>query len=355
MSVTIHERPGVYSSYDALSVVSGSGAGKTIGVAAVAAKGAANEPVLVTSYEEGLAAFGTDGRTPGMAAVLRVLYENGASIVRAVAVDTTGETPDYASAFAALAALDGVNVVVCDSADTAVQQALKTSVEAAVALRRERIAVVGGADGKTVAQLLEQAAALNSERVVLVAANGAGAEDGTPDGVLAAAAVAGVIASGSDPSVPIHGAALYGVGVAGRYNDAEIDALVRGGVTPVEAVGGVVSPVRAVTTRTTTGGASDTTWRELTTILIVDDVIPTIRSSLRSRFARSKNTAQSRGAIRSQVILELEDKLASERIDSYGEVKVSAIESDPTACLVEFSFAVAHGLTRIYLTAHITV
>lgn len=113
--------------------------------------------------------------------------------------------------------------------------------------------------------------------------------------------------------------------------------------------------VRAVTTRTTTGGASDTTWRELTTILIVDDVIPTIRSSLRSRFARSKNTAQSRGAIRSQVILELEDKLASERIDSYGEVKVSAIESDPTACLVEFSFAVAHGLTRIYLTAHITV
>lgn len=187
MSVTIHERPGVYSSYDALSVVSGSGAGKTIGVAAVAAKGAANEPVLVTSYEEGLAAFGTDG------------------------------------------------------------------------------------------------------------------------------------------------------------------------VTPVEAVGGVVSPVRAVTTRTTTGGASDTTWRELTTILIVDDVIPTIRSSLRSRFARSKNTAQSRGAIRSQVILELEDKLASERIDSYGEVKVSAIESDPTACLVEFSFAVAHGLTRIYLTAHITV
>ena len=55
------------------------------------------------------------------------------------------------------------------------------------------------------------------------------------------------------------------------------------------------------------------------------------------------------------MILELEDKLANERIDSYGEVKVSAVESDPTVCLVEFSFAVAHGLTRIYLTAHITV
>ena len=41
--------------------------------------------------------------------------------------------------------------------------------------------------------------------------------------------------------------------------------------------------------------------------------------------------------------------------DDYGEVRVSALESDPTVCLVEFSFTVAHGLNRIYLTAHITV
>ena len=92
-----------------------------------------------------------------------------------------------------------------------------------------------------------------------------------------------------------------------------------------------------------------------TTILIVDEVIPTIRTSLRARFARSKNTAQSRGAIRSQVVLELEEMKSREIVDSYGEVKVSALKSDPTVCLVEFSFTVAHGLNRIYLTAHITV
>ena len=44
-----------------------------------------------------------------------------------------------------------------------------------------------------------------------------------------------------------------------------------------------------------------------------------------------------------------------EIVDSYGEVLVSALKSDPTVCLVEFSFTVAHGLNRIYLTAHITV
>ena len=140
-----------------------------------------------------------------------------------------------------------------------------------------------------------------------------------------------------------------------RQDMDEIDRLVQGGVTPLEAVGGVVSPVRGITTRTSTGGAPDTTWRELTTILIVDDVIPSIRQSLRNRFSKTKNTGQTRGAIRSQVIVELESKLRSEIIDSYGDVTVSVYDEDPTVCLVEFSFAVAHGLNQIYLTAHITI
>ena len=93
----------------------------------------------------------------------------------------------------------------------------------------------------------------------------------------------------------------------------------------------------------------------MASILIVDDVIPTVRSALRSRFSRTKNTPQTRGAIRSQVIVELENKLAAEIIDSYGEVAVSVDAADPTVCLVEFSFGVAHGLNQIYLTAHITV
>lgn len=113
--------------------------------------------------------------------------------------------------------------------------------------------------------------------------------------------------------------------------------------------------VRGVTTRTTTDGTADTTWRELSTILVVDDVIPGIRSALRSKFHRAKNTEQSRGAIRSQVVLELENKLAREIITGYGEVSVEADADNPTVCLVDFSFTVAHGLNQIWLSAHITV
>jgi phage tail sheath gpL-like len=261
---------------------------------------------------------------------------------------------DYQAAFDALGKVDA-QIVVCDSGELTVQQALRTAVETASDQRRERIAVVGSS-GETAAQLVERATALNSERVALVGPDALDSSGNTLAGIFAAAAVAGVLSDGRDPALPLNGAELSGlVGLSEDYSDNDIDLLVRGGVTPLECVGGVISPVRGITTRTKTGGAADTTWRELTTILIVDDIIPSVRSALRSKFARAKNTAQGRSAIRSQVIVELEKKLAAEIIDSYGEVTVTADADDPTVCLVEFGFAVAHGLNQIYLTVHITV
>lgn len=341
----VHEHPGVYSAYDVSSVIGGTRAAKAVGVAAVAAKGTANEVVTLSSYAEGVNAFGEDAAgTVGMAAVLAALYQNGAGTVRAVKV-SAATAEGYEAAFAALEQ-ETVGVVVCDSTSAEVQQKLRASVEKASGAQRERIGVVTGSAGETAAQFVTRAEGLNSERMVLVA----------PGDVRMAAAVGAVIAGSSDPSVPVNGAELAGFsGLSERYDDTKIDTLVRGGVTPLEVSAGKVSIVRGITTRTTTGGAADKTWRELTTVMIVDDVIPALRDSLRARFVRSKNTAQVRAAIRSQVIVELENKRAQEIIDSFGEVSASAMEDDPTVCLVEFGFAVAHGLNRIYLSAHITV
>ena len=80
MNSTIHERPGVYSSYDASSVVSASAAAKTIGAAAVATKGTANKVELITSYEEGKSVFGEDASgVYGMSTLLKFLFANGAT------------------------------------------------------------------------------------------------------------------------------------------------------------------------------------------------------------------------------------------------------------------------------------
>ena len=356
MNNTIHERPGVYSSYDASSILSGENTGRTVGVAAIAAEGDCSEVVLLHSYAEGIEAFGEDAAgTHGMAAILKLLFANGAGAVKAVAVAAEDDEADYESAFALLGEEDDIAIVVCDSADGEVHAALRDAVTEASEKRRERIAVVGGS-GETTAQMIAHAQSINSERVVLVGPDVTLDDGAAVSAVFAAAAVAGVIAGSGDVSVPINGAALARIrSVSARLDDNAVDSLVYGGVTALECVSGICSPIRGITTKTTSGGAADTTWRELTTILIVDDVIPSIRDAIRARFTRSKNTAQTRGAIRSQVVLELEEKLAREMIDSYGNVSVTAMASDPTVCLVEFGFTVAHGLNRVYLTAHITV
>lgn len=352
MSITVHQRPGVYSSYDASSVVSGSGGGGMVGLAVVNTKAEAGKVYTLTGYEGAVALFGTDGGE-GAAELVRLALKNGASaVVAAVAADETG----YEDAFAALGGVEDISVVLCGSTDPAVQQSLRDSVAEASSARRERIAVVAGGQGEDVSALVARAAALNSERVVLVAP-GAVDEAGEAGSALAcAAALAGAIAGERDPAVPMGGAELAGLnGLAARYDDGQLDLLILGGVTPLETVGGQVSVVRAVTTRTTTGGEQDATWRDLTTVRVVDDVIPALRRSLRAKFRRAKNTPRGRSAIRAQVVLELENKLAREIITGYENVAVTADSEDPSRCLVDFSFTVAHGLNQIWLMAHITV
>ena len=342
MSSVRHERPGVYSSYDASSVVRAGGGGRTVGIAAKCAGEAAKSLYRMTRYEEAVATF---GENDVLTALVRLLFLNGAGVVCAAPVKVDA---DYAAALQILGAAEDVAVVVCDSTTLTVQQAVRDSVKAQSEARRERIAVLPGGNG-TASQLAERAGAINSERVVLVA-------PGNGDAAQAAAAVAGAVAAQRDPAVPLGGAVLSGLGeLTAQYGDNELDVLIRGGVTPLERVGGQVSVVRGVTTRTKTGNASDATWRELSTVLIIDEVIPGIRNALRVKFHRAKNTEQSRGAVRAQVILELEERVSREIIGSYENVVVSPSGEEPTVCLVDFSFAVVHGMNQIWLTAHIKI
>ena len=345
MSVTNHERPGVYSRYDASTVVKGrGGGGGCVGLAALCGTGTAGTLYTFNRYEEAVTAFGGEET---LTELVRLLFLNGAAQVKAVPV---AEEAGYKAAFSVLEAAEDGAVVVCDSGELTVQQALRDSVKAASEARRERIAVVGGKAGENATALVQRAEGLNSERVVLTAPVGEGG------GAAVAAAVAGAIAGESDPAIPLGGAELLGLnGLSTQYGDNNIDLLVRGGVTPLDSRAGTVSVVRGITTRTRSGESEDATWRELSTVLIVDDVIPAIRESLRARFRRAKNTEQSRGAIRSQVVLELENKKAREIITGYDGVTVTALPENPTVCLVEFAFTVAHGLNQIWLTASITI
>lgn len=338
-----NERPGVYTSYEVTSAVTGGSGGTIVGVAGPAAGGMAGEVYIISSLQEATEVFGAGS---ALEKLVERLLANGAPAVHAVPVEAE-DAADYAAAFAVLCADEEVGIMVCASREAEIHAAMKSAIEGASESCKYRIGVVEGA-GETGA-LVELAAALNSERMVLCAPC-----DENVGSV--AAAVAGVLAGESDPAVPLNGAALLGVGSLERaFSDGEINTLVRGGVTVVERVAGETSVVRGVTTRTKTAEVPDDTWREITTVRIIDTVLPTVRRALRSRFARSKNTARTRGAIRTQVVVELENFLAREIISGYSTVTAEPVSEDPTVCAVGFSFTVAHGLNQICLQAHITV
>ena len=341
--MAMNERPGVYSSYEVTSSVSGSAAGGNAACAAVGAKGAQLGVVRITSQAAAAETFGPGGITELCALALR----NGAGAVYACALNEGAEAANYSAAFEKLCTLEDAGILFCDSRDAAVHEAMRASIMNAPEACRYRVGIAESLG--TTAELTAAAADINCERMVLLAAG----EENVPGAC--AAAFAGAAAATTDPALPLNGAQLQGLDWSGIWSDSDVNTLVRGGVSLVESAGGRVCVLRAVTTRTTTAGVPDSTWRELTTVRIIDEVIPGIRDSLRRRFARTKNTAQTRGAIRTQVIIELQSRLEREIIDGYEGVTVAPSPEDPTACLVEFAFTVAHGLNHICLSARITV
>ena len=348
-------RPGVYTSYELSGVLSSGLAVGTVAVAAVALSGTAGTVYDITSYAAAIEQF---GKGSAMAALIKILILNGVSHVKAVPVATgsgqTADISDYMAAFAALSDIDDVKIVICDSTQVSVHEKLKDSILSADERCAYRIGIVEGSG--SVSEIVQAAENLNCERIVMTAPPAMSSENQAVQAGSVAAAVAGAIISERDPAIPLNGAVLKGLaGLAAKYGDGDAELLIKGGVTPVESLGGAVSVVRGVTTKTMTAGASDYTWRELSTVLITDDVIPTIRESLRGMFSCAKNTAQTRGAIRTQVVIELEKKVAAEIISGYSNVKVAQNASDSTVCDVSFEFTVAHGINQIQLVAYITV
>lgn len=350
MSILYHERPGVYSDYEASRVTATGGGAKT--VALIGTSPADTGLYTVTAYADGVETFGAESQLGQM---LKAAMENGAGKILAYSL-AEDSLSAYEEAFAAVFAEKEAALCAVASPLEAVHTALRDAVVHASAQKGECIGIVGlcAPDKET---LLQRAAAINCERMVLVGPDVYRSGDKEPaGGFVAAAALCGLLSAQQDPALPLNGAVLQGfAAVTARYEETEIDALVRGGVTVLEAFEGKVTVLRGITTKKTVGEGCDTTYRELGTVLVIDDVIPGIRKALAARFSRAKNSLTTRAAIRSQVIVELESRLQREIIADYDNVTVEASDTDAATAVVRFGFAVTAGLNRIHLTAHVSV
>lgn len=171
-----------------------------------------------------------------------------------------------------------------------------------------------------------------------------------------AAAVAGKLLSRSAPDESLSAAVLEGLSaVSPARSEAEIETLLRGGVVPAEWVGGQAECIRGVTTRTKNGSAPDSTWRDITTLLTVDHIMQAVRQMLTEKLRGVRSSQQSLESVASQVTVLLQQKEEEGLLEDWSDPVVYTRPEDASVCVVELSFAVARVVSRITVTASITL
>lgn len=360
MALIATTRPGVYSQYELSSVLHMGSRDKAVAIVGIAASGTPKQAVKISRMADVVAAFGTDTGNASLCTMAQMLLANGcANIVAvpaAVGSSAVAQASDYTAALAVLDSMDAIGVIVSDNSSLEYLNVLKQYVVNASDNKRECIGFAGFAAGTTVDNMIAAASALNCERMVLVAGNPVDTDGTVQHGRLLACALAAQCALLDDPARMLSGSAAEGIAALNtRYSEEEIDDLIQGGVSPYELRAGKAQLIRAVTTRTKTQGVADSTLRELSTILVIDDVLVSLRDTLSASLSIARNNARSMNAIKTQAAIILERKKAAELIDSYSVPNVYADADDPTTLVVEVGFAICSGINQILVSANVLV
>ena len=326
-------RPGVFSSYTAGS--SGYGSGSRAAGLIIPGVTAPGTPVWVTDGTEAAAALPAPEDAAALAAC-ELLLATGAGKVWLCPVAEEG----WQAAFDLAGAEAELDTIVCACEEEADALAFAAMLTAAANDRREAA--------------LALAAAVNCERVMLTAGSGVCQDCDSP--LCLAAAVAGKLLSRSAPDESLSAAVLEGLSaVSPARSEAEIETLLRGGVVPAEWVGGQAECIRGVTTRTKNGSAPDSTWRDITTLLTVDHIMQAVRQMLTEKLRGVRSSQQSLESVASQVTVLLQQKEEEGLLEDWSDPVVYTRPEDASVCVVELSFAVARVVSRITVTASITL
>jgi len=337
-----NQRPGVYSSY---TLTSGYGAPRSQMAAVVIAAGAAanaGELFEFSGYQSAVDMLEAEGNSKILECI-RILFVSGVSKVFACVVDES-----YTNAFALIKNVDNIGAVVCDAAEAADLEALRVLMAECTADMREKIAFVGA---DTAEKAANDAKRLNSERMVVCcpAAQTAYSENG--ESVFSAAAMAGRVLAESDLAYNWNGERMNVLTDCAVLGEAEIQALISAGVTVLENRGGVCC-IRAITTKTVEGGAADNSMRPINTVLIIDRVMTSLRQSLKARLAGAMLSYES---IASQITVILLEAMEDGLIESFDTPVIHASAADSSVCVAELGFKIAHVVSQIHISAHISV
>lgn len=345
MSYIGRERPGVYSDYEASSILWGNPTGKTVGLVAESSIEAGALYTITRASD----AYDIFGSTELIGKLCETILQNGAV---KIAVVSAGEN-DYDTAFAKIETLNDICAVVCDSEDVEVHNKLKTSIVNSSDNLKERIGIVSYPKDEYDTTLGSN---FNSERIIVIAQSPVDSEGNILSSCFLAAAFAGVLSQTVDPSTSFNGKVLNSIiGLTDNLTENKVDEYIRSGITPFETISGQTEVIRAVSSRTTTNNISDTTFKDINIVLSIDYVISGIRGTLTNLLAGAKNNSSTRGAISTQVTIELEKYKSQNIINNYDQPKVTQDQDDQSICIVEIKFEVSRGINQIYITANVRV
>lgn len=341
--MTNNQRPGVYSSYTTVSRYATPRSAKSCGLLVKLSPDLCGQVHEIDSYLAGKVLLAESYDNLVAKTCLQIMFGAGVSKVY-----LSGVGDSYSDAAELLEGIESIGITATDAYTISEAKQVLNSTIIASENGRERLCFFGCKD---TAKATEMAEALNHERAVVVAGD-IEFERNTFQSIACYGLAAEVLAK-SDPSYSFNGTVLGGFKVQSSYSEADIQGMIKSGVTPIEEIEGAPSCVRAVTTRTKTDSIEDYTLRSLNTIMIIDDVISTVRKSLQQRLKGLRTTTDSLDSISSQVLVELVAKKNQGLLESVQLPRVYPHKEDPSVCVVEIAFTVAHVISQIHLTAHV--
>lgn len=215
----------------------------------------------------------------------------------------TAKVPsDYTSAIAELLQDETKSVVVCEANDDVTASALNTMCDQSSAQYNTPCVYFRGClASDTETTVVTKAQALNSKRTVSLYPLITDFDGNVLSGGETASAVAGAIAKNGVPKLNHNLTSISSAGgVSTRISN--MDALISGGVSPIELKYGTIHIVRLVTTYAKLDGVPDTTWQEAAVRLNVDAIEKTMARRMQSKFLQSGNTPQVRLAIKAETV-----------------------------------------------------
>ena len=337
-----NQRPGVYSGY---SINSRYAAPRSRQAAALVLYFPA-EHQLYKFENENEAALELDLPTQNNAlCACRILFASGVSRVYLLPIQTTVN-----DTLQQISQLKDIGCIISENRPMNDLQALISSVKQSSEQRLERLLFVGT---DTANEATTAAESINHERGIVCTPACTAPGDDTSRGLYSACAVAGAVLGENDPAHNFSGDILLVLSDVNELTESEIQQLIANGVCVLEKVSGQIECVRAVTTRTKLGDNAELSMRPLNTILIIDDVMRTLRTGLSALLKGMRAGAASQSAIASQATVLLAAKCDEGILASFSPPVVTPDNTDPSVCIVDVSFNVAHVVEQIHLSAQV--